>query len=219
MIAPVEGSGFTPEWIALVPNFMCKYLLKHLGLRIYNLPTLSIMPISNSVKLPSLKKFPQICSDRGSYHTLNHTVMTRIVLLTMVLFSAIISHAQRLTGYYESEPPMEDLDHFRITHHQDLFEVKAFLNEGLLWSSEAMEMSGEGAEYFVNEYGQGRDIQSVHRLQVLLDGLDWEIFLLAYVDENGKNRYIVVEEIFLDETEQDLLEVNVFEWSHTHHHG
>lgn len=130
---------------------------------------------------------------------------------------SLAAESQHLTGYYESEPKMEDYDHFKIHHYHKALEVKAYINGGELWRSLADEVTGEKAEAFIDEYGEGKDITSVHMVNVLLDGLEWEFFLLAYSDEKGKNRFIVVEEIFTDESEEELLEINTFEWLHIHH--
>ena len=113
---------------------------------------------------------------------------------------------------------MENFHHFRINHRHDHFEIHAYLEGGELWSSVATEITDVQKDYFIREYGQGKDIRYVHRYKVLLDGLDWEFILLSYEDaDTGKNRYVVVEEIFFDETQEELLEVHVFDWSHTHH--
>lgn len=135
-----------------------------------------------------------------------------------LLFTSL-SYAQHLIGYYESEPQMEDYDHFKIHHYHKALEVKAYVEGGELWRSMADEISGDKADYFIENYAEGEEIQSVHFVNVLLDGLEWEFFLLSYTDENGKNAFIVVEEIFTDESETELLEINTFRWRHFHHRG
>lgn len=138
------------------------------------------------------------------------------LLFATLLFSSFL-FSQHLTGYYESDPQMENYDHFKIHHRHDHLEVKAFIGAGELWTTVAMEITDSKMDYFIKKYGRGKEITSVHELKVLMDGLDWEFYLLAYADEKGKNRFIVVEEIFLDETEEELLELHEFEWSHIHH--
>jgi hypothetical protein len=138
--------------------------------------------------------------------------------LMTLLFSSLL-FSQHLTGYYESDPQMENYDHFKIHHKHDHLEVKAFIGAGELWTTVAMEITDAKKDYFIKKYGKGNDITSVHELKVLLDGLDWEFYLLAYADDKGKNRFIVIEEIFMDETEEELLELHEFEWSHVHHKG
>ena len=145
--------------------------------------------------------------------------MRKAVLATLCSLLTLIGYSQHLTGYYESDPQMENYDHFKIHHKHDHLEVKAYIGNGLLWTSIAMEITDSKKDYFIKKYGGGHDITSVHNLKVLLDGLDWEFFLLAFKDEKGKNRFVMVEEIFKDETEEELLELHLFEWSHTHHKG
>lgn len=140
-------------------------------------------------------------------------ILFGILLISSTLFS------QHLTGYYESDPQMENYDHFKIHHKHDHLEVKAYIGNGELWTTVAFEVTDAKKDYFIKKYGQDKAITSVHELKVLLDGLDWEFFLLAYVDDQGKNRFVVVEEIFMDETEEELLEIHVFNWSHNHHKG
>ena len=136
----------------------------------------------------------------------------------LLLFLASGS-AQHLTGYYESEPQMENYDHFKIHHKQDELEVKAYIGSGELWTTVATEITDDQADYFIKKYGIGKEITSVHVVKIVFDGLDWEFFLLAHQDERGKNSFVVVEEIFLDESEEELLEVHSFQWSHKHHRG
>ena len=142
----------------------------------------------------------------------------KMFIAGMVLFS-ISAFSQHLTGYYESDPQMENYDHFKIHHRHDHLEVRAYIGNGELWTTEALLITDEKADYFIKNYGQGKTITSVHELIVKFDGLDWEFFLLAFKDEKGKNRFIVIEEIFMDETETELLELNQFEWSHVHRKG
>lgn len=137
--------------------------------------------------------------------------------LALILVSNLLT-AQHLTGYYESDPQMENYDHFKIHHYHKSLEVKAYLASGEIWRSLADEVTGEKADYLIENYSECKDITSVYFVNVLLDGLNWEFFLLAYRDQKGKNRFIVVEEIFTDESEEELLEINKFIWSHIHHH-
>ncbi len=141
------------------------------------------------------------------------------LIITWILLFVGSTQAQHLTGYYESDPPMENYDHFKIHHKKGQLVVRAFIKNGELWSTLAYEIDDVEADYFIKKYGQEKDVTSVHQLKVLLDGLDWEFFLLAYKDTNNKNRFIVVEEIFMDETKEELLELHQFEWSHIHHKG
>ena len=144
--------------------------------------------------------------------------MSKIGIFFCGLLLSFGLSAQHLTGYYESDPQMEDYDHFKVHHYHKSLEVKAYIAGGELWRCIAEEVTGEQAEYFIENYGKGKDIYSVHFVSTLLDGLEWEFFLLGYADEKGKNRFIVVEEIFTDQSREKLLEINTFEWSHTHHH-
>lgn len=145
--------------------------------------------------------------------------MRKAGLTCFGLVWSLFAFSQHLTGYYESDPQMEDYDHFKIHHYHKSLELKAYIDGGELWRSIADEISGEQAQYFIDNYSEGEDVTSVHFVNMLLDGLEWEFFLLAYVDDRGKNAFIVVEEIFTDESEEELLEINTFRWTHTHHKG
>lgn len=69
----------------------------------------------------------------------------------------------------------------------------------------------------IKEYNNGKDIISVHFLKFLWDGNEWEYFLLGYIGEDKHRHFVIVEEIFNDETESELLEFNKFDWVKAHH--
>jgi hypothetical protein len=132
--------------------------------------------------------------------------------------------AQFFSGYYESTPLMEGFDHFEIKHlhgeegrYEGVFTLHAFVGDDEMWSEEAVTIHGEEADYFISQYGEGRDILSVHKMRILWDGLEWEFFLLGYMDHRDHGRFIVVEELFTDASETQLKDVRKYHWAKVHH--
>ena len=146
----------------------------------------------------------------------------------VVLFGCLIApfwlFGQFFSGYYESTPKMEGFDHFEIKHqhgdegrYEGVFTLHAYVGHDEMWSEEALTIHGEEAENFINLYGEGRDILSVHQMKILWDGLEWEFFLLGYLDDRQHGQFIVVEELFTDATETELKELKKYTWTKAHH--
>ena len=137
--------------------------------------------------------------------------MKAAIFLFTFCVSTYVS-SQHLTGNYVSTPQMENFEHFKIYHKQHHLEVKAFISSGELWSSVATKIEDVKADYLIKKYGKGEDVKDVYELKVLLDGLDWKFYLLAFIGDNNKNNFIVIEEIYADETEKQLMESHQFQW-------
>ncbi len=149
--------------------------------------------------------------------------MKKLALLTLLVFPLVLS-AQFFSGYYVSLPAVEDFHHFKIKHHSEhegkyegTFSLKAYIGKDVVWEQKAVTIHGEEAEDFIRRYGEGKDILSVHKLKMMWDGNEWEFFFLGYLDKKNHGRFIVVEEIFNDETETELLKVEKFYWNKGHH--
>jgi hypothetical protein len=150
----------------------------------------------------------------------------KLYIFLIVLFLPIAVFAQFFSGKYVSAPEMEGFDHFEIKHkHGDeggfegIFDLHAFVAHQEMWSQPAITLHGVEADSFVQKYGEGKDILSVHKMKILWDGFEWEFFLLGYLDSKGHGEFIVVEELFSDETETELKEVKRYHWKKAHHLG
>ena len=146
-----------------------------------------------------------------------------LLLLIVFMLPSTVT-AQFFSGYYSSEPQVEGFHHFKIKHHQEhegkyegVFSMKAYVADHLVWEREAVTIHGDEADRMVADYGEGKEIVSVHKLRMLWDGVEWDFFFLGYLDAKGHGRFIVVEEIFSDETETDLLSIDKFHWSKGRH--
>jgi hypothetical protein len=149
--------------------------------------------------------------------------MKKVVLYLTILVPNLL-FAQFFSGYYESEPRMDGFDHFVIKHkhgdegrYEGVFSLHAYVGHDEMWSEHAVTIRGEEAQYFIDKYGKGNDIVSVHKMKIYWDGLEWEFFMMGYLDEHNHGRFIVVEELFADEEETELLQVNVYYWNKAHH--
>jgi hypothetical protein len=148
--------------------------------------------------------------------------MKKVTLFVLLAFPCLL-YAQFFTGYYESEPQMEGFDHFWIKHrHGDeakydgIFTLHAYIGHNEAWSQTAITIHGAEAEGFIEKYGEGKDILSVHKMKLLWDGLEWEFFMLGFKEEHHTS-FIVVEEVFSDESETELLEINQYRWTKALH--
>ena len=149
--------------------------------------------------------------------------MKQVVCIGLFLGPFFLS-AQFFSGYYESTPQMEGFDHFEIKHqhgdegkYEGIFTLHAFVGHDEMWSEEAVTIHADEADYFIEQYGEGKDILSVHKMKILWDGLEWEFFLLGYLDDHHHGQFIVVEELFTDASETVLKEVRKYTWSKAHH--
>lgn len=148
--------------------------------------------------------------------------MKKVVLLAL-LFTPSLVFAQFFSGYYESEPKMEGFDHFSIKHrhgdeskYEGVFTLHAYIGHTEMWSQDAETIHGEEADYFVQTYGADKEILSVHKMKLLWDGLEWEFFMLGY-KEGHHTSFIVIEEVFADESKNELLEIKRYQWTKALH--
>lgn len=124
-----------------------------------------------------------------------------------------------------SEPQVHSFDRFKIKQEKDdsKLEGDMILHSFCTKKQELWEMKAEFVDdkeqrdYLIKEYGGDREIVSVHILKFLWDGNEWEYFLLGYHGRDKHRHFVVVEEIFNDETETELLEFNKFDWVKSHH--
>lgn len=151
--------------------------------------------------------------------------MRTLALLALFLSSAPFVSAQFYTGYYVSDPQVHSFHHFKI--HQDRDEsgklkgdlhIKAFNEDTYLWKQAAKHVNDQElyAE-LVDKYSHGEEIISIHMLTFMWDGNEWEYIMLGYIAPDKHRHFIVVEEVFEDETETVLLEFNRFDWIKGHH--
>ncbi len=96
--------------------------------------------------------------------------------------------------------------------------MKAYVDDVMVWKRDAVTITGEEADYMVENYGEGKDILSVHKLKMLWDGVEWDFFFLGYLDSKGHGRFVVVEEIFSDVEETNLLKIEKFHWMKGRHY-
>ncbi len=143
-----------------------------------------------------------------------------LFFLTLTFFS----HGQFYTGHYVSDPQVHAFDHFKIKHLHDHTKldgdliIHAYIDHDELWSEKAEYVNDETErEALITEYGHGEEIISAHILKFMLDGNEWEYILLGYIAEDNHRHFIVIEEIFNDDSETELLEFNRFDWVKGHH--
>lgn len=149
--------------------------------------------------------------------------MKKLLLTTFLFFVVGFSYAQYYTGYYVSDKKVHSFDHFKIKQdktndktHGDLH-VSAFAGDKLLWENVMTYVEpASRRNYYVENYGEGREIISVHELKFMWDGNEWEYILLGYHHEDRHRHFIVIEEIFNDESETELKEFNRFDWVRGH---
>lgn len=146
-------------------------------------------------------------------------------LITLFLLSiSFYSTGQFYTGYYVSDPQVHAFDHFKIKHIHDHTKldgdliIHAYMGHDELWAERAQYVDGkEERAKLIAEYSHGEDIISVHVLKFMMDGNEWEYILLGYIAKDNHRHFIVIEEIFNDDSETKLLEFNRFDWIKGHH--
>ncbi|MEQ9426149.1 MAG: hypothetical protein RJQ09_17125 [Cyclobacteriaceae bacterium] len=149
--------------------------------------------------------------------------MRNFLLISIFLGLAIGANAQKLSGYYVSDPQMEDYHHFKV-HQEDKaatgLMIKAFTSKSdELWQREARLIHGEEAEFVKRKFATGIVIDSVYKLNILMDGSDWEFYLLGYHDHSKDHgAFKVIEEVFAREGDESPLKIAQFEWYKSHHH-
>ena len=124
-----------------------------------------------------------------------------------------------------SDPQVHSFDHFKIKQTrsdqgklQGDLQIHAYEEKIELWSQTAHYVSDE-TKYndLVSKYSYGENIISVHSLKFMWDGNEWEYILLGYVAPDKHRHFIVIEEIFNDESETELLEFHKLDWVKAHH--
>jgi len=148
----------------------------------------------------------------------------RVTLCILLCTCAVLSNAQ-FSGVYRSSPDLEGIDHFKLHHHhehagkyQGTFSLKAFYDKGLLWEESAKTIEGADIDDLILQYGEGEEILSVHEMKLFWDGEEWEFFMLGYLDDKNHGAFIVVEEVFSDNTETELIETKSYRWLKSHKH-
>ncbi|MEP0987310.1 hypothetical protein [Ekhidna sp.] len=146
--------------------------------------------------------------------------------VTVILLSilSLCSSAQFYSGYYVSDPQVHSFDHFKIKHKHDHTQldgdliIHAYLDNDELWEQSAHYVEDdELRSKLIEDYSHGEDVISVHLLKFMWDGNEWEYILLGYINPDKHRHFIVIEEIFNDETETRLIEFNRFDWIKGHH--
>ncbi len=151
--------------------------------------------------------------------------MKKVTATITLSIAALFAFSQSYTGYYVSAPQVHSFDHFKMKQQKDESKVEGDIElhaycskRDELWEMTAVLVSDEEQrDYLISEYGEGKDIVSVHFLKFMWDGNEWEYFLLGYKGLDRHRHFVVIEEIFNDETETQLLEFNVFDWVKAHH--
>ncbi len=142
-----------------------------------------------------------------------------LFLLLSCLYS-LCSGAQHYSGYYVSDPPLEDYHHFKIhqAHHGSELLVKAFSERGELWEIQAPLLPDSESEKIIEQFAEHADIERVYQISLQVDGGDWEFFLLGYRDhERDHGAFMVIEEVFEHVADKDPDLIAKFEWFKSHH--
>jgi hypothetical protein len=127
------------------------------------------------------------------------------------------SFAQFFSGNYHSEPTVEEFDYLKIHHHHlkhhkyegDL-NVKGFSQTSELWELKAKMISGEKSEFFINKFSGGEKILTVYEFKLEVDGIEEDYILLGHKNSKGHGQFIVIEEIFNDASEEEMLSLKTF---------
>ncbi|WP_420315645.1 hypothetical protein [Ekhidna sp.] len=148
----------------------------------------------------------------------------KIIASALLFLATLYSYGQYYSGNYVSEPQVHSFDHFKIKHKHDQTKldgdltIHAFSSQSELWNQTAHFVADkEISQKIINSYGSDEAIISVHMLKFMWDGNEWEYILLGYLGDDHHRHFIVIEEVFNDETETELLEFNRFDWVKGHH--
>lgn len=150
--------------------------------------------------------------------------MYKLVAISILLAISHFSTAQYYTGYYVSDPQVHSFDHFKIKQEKNDSKlegnllVHAFIERQEIWSQTASYVEDDSEKSRLIElYQHGEEIVSVHELKFMWDGNEWEYILLGYMGDDKHRHFIIIEEVFNDETETRLLDFNRFDWVKAHH--
>jgi hypothetical protein len=143
--------------------------------------------------------------------------MKKLTLILLLIFATLLSNAQFFSGNYHSEPAMNEFDHLKIHHHHsphhkyegDLT-VVAYGQKSELWKMKANMITGEKADYFILNFGDSLEIRTVYEFKIALDGIEEDYILMGYENKEGHGRFLAIEVIFSDETEEKMLDLKSF---------
>lgn len=148
----------------------------------------------------------------------------KTIVTLLLFFTALNASSQYYSGYYVSDPQVHAFDHFKIKHKHDHTKtdgnlvIHAFMGHDELWVQTAHFVTEDDLrEKLITEYSHGEEIISVHVLKFLWDGNEWEYILLGYLANDNHRHFIVIEEIYNDESETERLEFHRFDWVKGHH--
>ena len=151
--------------------------------------------------------------------------MRTLIFCLFYLGSLLSLSAQFYTGYYVSDPQVHSFHHFKI--HQDRDEsgklkgdlhIRAFNEDTYLWNQAASHVDDPQLyDTLVKKYAHGKEVISVHMLKFMWDGNEWEYIMLGYIAPDKHRHFIVIEEVFEDATETNLLQFHRFDWVKGHH--
>lgn len=147
-----------------------------------------------------------------------------VAIFFIQLFAATTLSAQFFSGYYVSDPPMDEFEHLKVHHHHfkhdkyhgDL-SVKGFSEFGELWELKATMITGDRAAKIISKFGEEEKVETVYEFKIAVDGIEEDFILLGYVGRRGHPEFIAIEEIFASEQEIDLLELKSFKLIKAHH--
>ncbi len=112
---------------------------------------------------------------------------------------------------------MSEFDHLKIHHHHSPHHkyegdhtVVAYGQSSELLEMRANMITGEKADYFILNFGVSLEIQTIYEFKIALGGIEEDFILLGYENEDGHGRFLAIEEVFSDETEEKMLDLKSF---------
>ncbi len=143
--------------------------------------------------------------------------MPKYFIITCFLFGTLASSAQFFSGNYHSEPKLDEFEHLKIHHHHSWHHkyegdltVNGFGQSSKLWEVKANMIKGEKADFFIDKFSEGERIETVYEFKIALDGIEEDFILLGYENEDGHGRFIAIEEVFADTSEEEMLSLKTF---------
>ena len=143
--------------------------------------------------------------------------MKKIIFVFFIQLLVSPLYAQFFSGKFHAEPSVDDFTYVKIKHHHsphhkyegDLT-VLGYFNDLMIWESKAKMIVGERADFFVNKFADDESIRTVYEFKIALDGIEEDFILMGYEDRKGHPQFIAVEEVFADESEEDMLSIKSF---------
>ncbi|MFT6867620.1 MAG: hypothetical protein ACJA08_002463 [Cyclobacteriaceae bacterium] len=146
------------------------------------------------------------------------------VLLFILLFANFALSAQFFSGYFVSDVPIDDFEHLKIHHHHSSHHkyegnlmVKGFSEHGEIWEMNAEMITGDKADFFIKEFGGDYSIVTVYEIKIYFDGIEEDFILMGYEESDGHPAFVVVEEVYSDEDESNLIKLKSFKLKKAHH--